>query len=66
MTVIVNGEPRDLAPGSSVSELLEALALNPKTVVAQLNDDIVERGQFDATVIQDGDRLELVRFVGGG
>ena len=66
MTVIVNGEPRDLAPGSSVSALLEALALNPKTVVAQLNDDIVERGQFDATVIQDGDRLELVRFVGGG
>lgn len=66
MTVIVNGETRDIAPGSSVSALLEALALNPKTVVAQLNDDIVERGQFDATVIQDGDRLELVRFVGGG
>ena len=66
MIITLNGEPRDVAPGSTVSALLQELGVNPKFVVVQRNDDIVERTAFDATVVQDGDLVELVRFVGGG
>jgi sulfur carrier protein len=66
MIITLNGEPRDVVPGSTVSALLQELGVNPKIVVVQCNDDIVERTAFDATVVQDGDLVELVRFVGGG
>jgi len=66
MIITLNGEPRDVAPGSTVSALLHELGVNPKVVVVQCNDDIVERTAFDATVVKDGDLVELVRFVGGG
>ena len=66
MTVNINGETRDIQPGLTVTALLEQLGLNPKVVVVQRNDDIVERASFDATIIQEGDQVELIRFVGGG
>lgn len=66
MTITLNGETRDVAPGITVSALLEQLGVNPKVVVVQRNNDIVERIDFDATTIHEGDQVELVRFVGGG
>lgn len=66
MTVTVNGESRDIAPGCTVAALLEQLGLEPKFVVAQVNEDIVARTDFGARVIHAGDNVELVRFVGGG
>ena len=66
MIITLNGEPRDIVPGSTVSALLHALGVNPKVVVVQCNDNIIERIAFDATIVQEGDHLELVRFVGGG
>lgn len=66
MTITLNGETRDVAPGITVSVLLEQLGVNPKVVVVQCNNDIVERIDFDATTIHEGDQVELVRFVGGG
>jgi thiamine biosynthesis protein ThiS len=64
--ITLNGESRDVAPGITVTALLEQLGVNPKVVVVQRNDEIVERIDFDATTIHDGDQVELVRFVGGG
>lgn len=66
MQITLNGEPRDIRPGATIAALLAELGIDPKTIVAQRNDDIIERAAFDAAVISEGDTLELVRFVGGG
>ena len=66
MTVTLNGAARDIQPGCTIAALLEQLGLDPKTVVAQVNDEIVERAAFAAAVINEGDSVELIRFVGGG
>lgn len=66
MVVSVNGERREIAGGSSVLDLLHGLGMNPKTVAVQCNDVIVDRKTYGAAILNDGDALELVRFVGGG
>lgn len=66
MTITVNGEERDIGEGAVVLSLLDELGLDPKTVVVQLNDDIVQRVDYAATALNDGDSIELVHFVGGG
>lgn len=66
MQVTLNGESRDIRPGCTIAALLAELGINRKTVVAQINDDIVDNASFDATLINEGDTVELIRFVGGG
>ena len=66
MQITVNGESRDVASDASVLCLLDSLGLSQKTVVVQRNDDVVERDEYAATKLQEGDVLNLVRFVGGG
>ncbi len=63
--VKVNGEELAVA-GLSVSELLERLGYAGGRVAVELNGDIVRRGDYGATVLRDGDVVEVVRFVGGG
>ncbi|HEY5974685.1 MAG TPA: sulfur carrier protein ThiS [Geobacteraceae bacterium] len=65
MEVIVNGEPRTITP-MSVQELLASLAIDPRRVAVELNMDILPKGAYAATLLNDGDRLEIVHFVGGG
>ncbi len=62
----VNGEPREVAAGTSVAALLRALGLDGRTVVVELNREIVRRTEIDDMILQSEDRLELVHFVGGG
>jgi len=62
----VNGLARRVAAGISVSELLRELDLHGRTVVVELNRQIVRRTEIAATVLETGDRIELVHFVGGG
>jgi thiamine biosynthesis protein ThiS len=63
----VNGEPRAVAPGTSLGALLRALALDPRLIVVERNREILrDREAFDAVALADGDVLELVHFVGGG
>ena len=66
MTVIVNGEARQIAPGSTVVALLESMNLGAKWVVVERNGEPVERRDMPTTVLADGDRLELVKAVAGG
>lgn len=66
MQVSVNGETSDVAADTTVLSLIESLGLSPKTVVVQRNEEIVERSDFGAVQLQEGDQLEFVRFVGGG
>jgi thiamine biosynthesis protein ThiS len=62
----VNGEEREIAAGISVAGLLDELKIRPGRVVVELNRNIVAREAHNATLLSDGDALEIVHFVGGG
>lgn len=64
--VVINGETRAIASGSSLADLLRELALDPRTVAVERNLEIVPRSEYAACVLEAGDRLEVVTFVGGG
>jgi len=64
--ISVNGEPRELAEGATVAQLLEALELAGKYVAVEVNLELVPRGRHAAHRLAEGDRLEIVTFVGGG
>lgn len=66
MRIEVNGTPRDVPEGHTVEHLLDALGLDPRLVVVELNRQIVRKTEIAEMTLQDGDRLELVHFVGGG
>lgn len=66
MQLIVNGEPREVDNASTVAEMLAAFKLENKILVVELNMEIIERGTYDITRLNDGDRVEIVHFVGGG
>jgi len=66
LTVIVNGEQRDLPDGCTLVALLEQMDLGPKWVVVERNGEPVEKRDMATTVLADGDQLELVKAVAGG
>jgi sulfur carrier protein len=66
MKVQINGEERDLPENLNVIDLLEEIGMKPDRVAVELNREIVGREQWAATQLKDGDRLEVVHFVGGG
>lgn len=66
MLLIINGEERDLSAISSVASLVEQLGLKADRLAIELNREIVPRTNWDATTLKNGDRLEIVHFVGGG
>ena len=62
----VNGEPRRVPDGLSVAGLLERLDVDRGAVVVELNRRVVRRADLDDVRVAAGDRVEIVRFVGGG
>lgn len=66
LTVRVNGEPRTVPGGSSVADLVALLGLLPAQVAVERNLQIVRRADHASTMLQAGDRLEVVTFFGGG
>ena len=63
---MVNGEKRQITDGSTVMQLLEAMQIIPARVVVEVNLKILKRAEHPHTVLQEGDRVEIVHFVGGG
>lgn len=66
MRVTVNGEVQDLPLGATISAALAHLGIEPAGVAVERNRAIVPKSQHNATVIEEGDALEIVQFVGGG
>ena len=66
MQLQVNGAPRTLGDGTTVSQLLQALNVTPERVVVEVNLTVLRRAQHAATTLQAGDQVEIVQFVGGG
>jgi thiamine biosynthesis protein ThiS len=66
MTITLNGEPFELDGPVSVVDLLASLDIDPRRVAVEHNLSIVKRQRFPETIVCDGDRVEVVNFVGGG
>lgn len=66
MKLTINGEAREFADGLTVTGLVEALGLHPKKVAVERNLEVVPKSLHPETVLADGDRIEIVQFVGGG
>ena len=66
MKLIVNGEDREFSSISTISALLEQLGMKPDRVAVELNRDLVPRERWEKTKLSNGDKLEIVHFVGGG
>ncbi|MDY0323905.1 MAG: sulfur carrier protein ThiS [Candidatus Carbobacillus sp.] len=66
MTLVINGKREKLPVFGSLEALLKHYGLNRDIVMVEKNGKIISRESFAETVLQDGDRLEIVHFVGGG
>lgn len=66
MKVIINGEPREVPDRVNVEELIEYLGLRGERIAVERNREIVRRADWTRTLIEEGDELEIVHFVGGG
>src|ERR1700710_1771965 len=64
--VILNGEPKRLDAALSVRALLESLGLDPAKIAVERNLEIVPRSTYADVAVANGDRLEVVHFIGGG
>jgi thiamine biosynthesis protein ThiS len=66
VTIRVNGEPVEIAAPITISGLLATLTIDPRLVAVEHNLTVVKREKYPAVVVQDGDEIEIVKFVGGG
>ena len=62
----VNGDQMQVAAGLTLSQLILQLELDTRKVAVERNLEIVPRSTYDSTVLEAGDRLEIVHFIGGG
>ncbi len=66
MLIKVNGESREVDEGTTLRKLIIDLALKPDQVAIELNREVVRRVKWEETILQEGDTVEIVHFVGGG
>ena len=66
MQLIINGQPQTVQEGLSLSDLIAQLNMKTERVAVERNGVIVPRNDWPQTALQNGDRLEIVHFVGGG
>lgn len=66
MRIRLNGEPHDLDGPTTVSALLASLGIDARRVAVEHNLVVVKKAQYGGTLIQEGDEVEIVNFVGGG
>lgn len=66
MKITLNGDVVELERAYSISELITKYDMKKETVVVELNGDLPEKDTFDTVITKEGDKIELIRFVGGG
>ncbi len=66
ITIQLNGEAYQLQDTATVASLIESLTLDQDKIAVECNRDIVPRSQFDVQALAEGDRVEIITFVGGG
>lgn len=66
MQILVNGERRDATLGTTVDDLLRELAIHSDRVAVEVNLEVLDRQEFARRGLRDGDRIEIISFIGGG
>ena len=66
ITLTVNGKPRDLESPQNLVDYLEALGITQRAIAIAYNGDIIRKNELQEVTLEDGDKLEIVRAVGGG
>jgi len=66
MRITINGEGKEFEQPLAVSKLLAELGIEPRKIAVERNLSIVPKSLFAETMLTDGDRIEIVQFVGGG
>ena len=66
VTIRVNGEPLEIVGPVSISSLLADLTIDSRLVAVEHNLTVVKRDKYESVVVNDGDEIEIVNFVGGG
>jgi len=66
MVLQLNGDPREFPDGLTLAALVEHLGMKSDRVAVELNLEIIPRTKWQGTQLKDGDKLEIVHFVGGG
>lgn len=66
MRLLLNGEERDVADVVTIADLVGALGLDARKVAVERNLEIAPRSTYGETALADGDRIEIVTFIGGG
>ena len=66
LNVMLNGEARQLSGPLSIAAMLTGLGLDPSKIAVERNLAIVPRSTYDAVAVEEGDRFEIVHFIGGG
>ncbi len=66
MNILLNGEQKEITNVRTVADLLDSLGIGRERVAVEINLDIVPRARHAEHAINDGDRIEIVQFVGGG
>jgi thiamine biosynthesis protein ThiS len=66
VNIRLNGDPFEIASPLSITELLATLKIDPRRVAVEHNLDIIKRARYDTTIVNEGDEVEIVNFVGGG
>jgi sulfur carrier protein len=66
MQIHVNGETRMAADGATVADLLRELQVRPDRVAVELNLEVLDRNDFEGRSLHEGDRVEIISFIGGG
>lgn len=66
MKITINGQDKDIADKTSLSSLVQTFSPNNNRVITELNGTIIANTNWNATVLNEGDVVELIAFVGGG
>ena len=66
MQTFLNGESRNVADGTSIEALVLSLSGDPRGIAIERNLEIVPKAEHSTTLLEEGDKLEVVQFVGGG
>ena len=66
MRLIINGEDLEVSKAETLQELLGELRIKPERVAVEVNLSIIKKSDYDSCRLKDGDRIEIVNFVGGG
>jgi sulfur carrier protein len=66
LKIRLNGEEKDIEAGTTLPALIESLSLAPERIAVELNGEVVRRAEWPRVTLNEGDRVEVVHFVGGG